>query len=95
MFLMFGTLVQSILVMKSAAAAWPESVVSESRKSYCLLLNCCTTSARTRGGVRDHLDRGAGILRGKRGQVVLAHPAGVVAQDRLAGDRAGGRAGRR
>ena len=45
MFLMFGTFDQSGLVIRSAAFAWPESVVSASRKSYCRLLNWSTTSA--------------------------------------------------
>ncbi len=45
MFLMFGIFEKSSGEVNPAAAAWPESVVSESRKSYCLLLNCWTTSA--------------------------------------------------
>ena len=42
---MFGTFDQSSLVIRFAADAWPASLVSASRKSYCLLLNCSTTSA--------------------------------------------------
>ncbi len=71
MFLMFGTLIQSILVMKSAAAAWPESVVSESRKSYCLLLNCCTTSAALDVAFEIILIEAPRVLRGEAARLCL------------------------